>query len=65
MEIKEGIKIPWKGETKRESETPILGELNPHMNPKIPLRIQEMANRVLESSPSGVLESWERMRVKG
>jgi hypothetical protein len=59
-----GSKYHEKEKTERESETPVLGELNPPKNPKTPWRNQKIANGGLESFPSGVIESCERMRVK-
>jgi hypothetical protein len=48
-----------------ESESPILGELNPPNNRRIPQRNQEITTKDLESSPLGVLESGEEMRGEG
>jgi hypothetical protein len=48
-----------------ESESPILGELNPPKNQRIPRRNQEIATKGLESSPLGVLESGEEKRSEG
>jgi hypothetical protein len=50
---------------KGESESPILGELNPPKNQRIPQRNQEIATKLIESPPLGVLETGEEMTSEG
>jgi hypothetical protein len=48
-----------------ESKSSILGLLNPPKNQRILWRNQEITTNGLESSPPGVLDSREEMRVEG
>jgi hypothetical protein len=61
-----GWNLPWEEKNLvGELETPILVELNPPKNSRIPWRSHEIATKGLESSPLGVLERREEMRGEG
>jgi hypothetical protein len=53
-----------RGKPVGESETPVLGELNPPKNQRIPRRIQEIANGETWRALTIVLEKRRVKRVK-
>jgi hypothetical protein len=59
------VKYLEMGKMEGGSETPVLRELNPPKNSKIPQKNKEITTKGSYSLPSSVLESGEEMRVKG